>query len=67
MPRKKKDKEVVNETTSQFEITAPFIFAGKTYLPGDEKNVPQDAQKAFTAKLDRIDEYIKLIKEMENE
>ncbi len=50
-----KKKEVVKETTSQFKVTAPFIFAGKTYLPGDEKNVPEEARKALTAMLGRTE------------
>lgn len=66
MARRKK-KEVVEEATSEFEIRTPFIYAGKTYYAGDEENVPQDAREAFTAKLKRVDEYLKLLEDMENE
>lgn len=60
-------KEGVEKSAPKFEIITPFIFAGKTYLPGDEKNVPQDAREAFTAKLERIEEYVRQFEEMENE
>ncbi len=51
----KKKIEVVKETTSELKITAPFILAGKTYVPGDEKKLSQDAQKAYTAMLKRLE------------
>ncbi len=50
-----KTKGAVKETAPQFKTTTPFIFAGKTYLPSDKKNVPQDAQEAFTAMLKRME------------